>query len=213
MRPNVTPTSKQRGATEAASRASGALLKRGLYLEYLTLGWNVVGAAFIIVAAVKARSVALAGFGLDSLIEIFASAIVVWQLTNVGHDRERTALRLIGGAFFALALYVLVQAGFVLLTRSHPGQSPGGIAWLAATCVAMLLLAWGKRVTGRQLGNQVLLTEARVTLVDGFLTATVLLGLVLNARFGWWWADPLAGLVIVYYGLVEGRHAWREAGE
>jgi divalent metal cation (Fe/Co/Zn/Cd) transporter len=130
----------------AASSMSSPLLRRGLYLEYLTLGWNVVGAVVIIVAAAKARSVALAGFGLDSLIEIVASVVVVWQLKDIGHDRERTALRLIGGAFFALALYVLAQAGYTLLTRAHPGHSPGGIAWLAATLVAMLLLAYGKLV-------------------------------------------------------------------
>ena len=187
---------------------SSPLLRRGLYLEYLTLAWNVVGSGIIIVAAVKAHSVALAGFGLDSLIEIFASVIVVWQLKNIGHDRERTALRLIGGAFFALALYVLVQAAYTVLTHAHPGQSPGGIAWLTATLIAMLLLARGKLITGRQLGNPVLLTEARVTLIDGILAAAVLVGLLLNTLFGWWWADPLAGLVIVYYGIKEGSHAW-----
>jgi divalent metal cation (Fe/Co/Zn/Cd) transporter len=190
---------------------ASSLLKRGLYLEYVTLAWNVLGAGIIIVAAVKARSVALAGFGLDSLIEIFASTIVVWQLKSIGQDRERTALRLIGAAFFALALYVLAQAAFTLLTGAHPGQSPGGIAWLAATLVVMLLLAWGKLATGRQLANPVLLTEARVTLIDGILAAAVLVGLLLNVLFGWWWADPLAGLVIVYYGFKEGRHAWYEA--
>lgn len=188
---------------------SSPQLRRGLYLEYMTLGWNVVGAAVVISAAIKAHSVALAGFGLDSLIEIFASVIVVWQLKNSGHDRERTALRLIGGAFFALALYVLVQAAYTLLTRAHPEYSACGIAWLAATLATMLLLAYGKLVTGRQLGNPVLLTEARVTLIDGVLAAAVLLGLLLNAFLGWWWADPLAGLVIVYYGLKEGRHAWQ----
>ncbi len=155
---------------------------------------------------------ALAGFGIDSLIEIFASVIVVWQLKNIGHEHERMALRLIGTAFFALAAYVLVQALATLLTRAHPGQSAGGIAWLAATLVVMLLLAWGKLVTGRQLGNAVLLTEARVTLIDGILAAAVLVGLVLNALLDWWWADPLAGLVIVYYGIKEGLHAWRSEG-
>jgi len=190
---------------------ASSLLKRGLYLEYVTLAWNVVGAGIIIVAAVKARSVALAGFELDSLIEIFASTIVVWQLKSIGQDRERTALRLIGASFFALALYVLAQAAFTLLTGAHPGQSPGGIAGLAATLVVMLLLAWGKLATGRQLANPVLLTEARVTLIDGILAAAVLVGLLLNVLFGWWWADPLAGLVIVYYGFKEGRHAWYEA--
>ncbi len=174
------------------------LLRRGLRLEYLTLGWNVVGTVVVIAAAVVAHSVALAGFGLDSLIEIFASVVVVWQLTGTGQHRERRALRLIGGAFFALAVYILAQTAITLLTRSHPAPSAGGIAWLAATLAAMLLLSWGKRITGQQLGNPVLTTEARVTLIDALLAAAVLIGLVLNASLSWWWADPLAGLVIVY---------------
>jgi len=186
------------------------LLRRGLYLEYATLGWNVVGTVVVAAAALTARSVALAGFGLDSLIEIFASVIVVWQLTDTGaHEgRERRPLRLIGGAFFALALYIAAQTAYMLLARARPAPSAGGIAWLAVTCVAMLLLAQGKRVTGRRLDNAVLTTEARVTLIDAALAAAVLAGLALNAALGWWWADPLAGLVIVYYGLKEGWTAW-----
>ena len=187
------------------------LLRRGLRLEYLTLGWNVVGTVVVIAAAVLAHSVALAGFGLDSLIEIFASVVVVWQLTGADQHRERRALRLIGGAFLALAVYILVQTALTLLTRSHPAPSVGGIAWLAATLAAMLLLAWGKRITGQRLGNPVLTTEARVTLIDALLAAAVLIGLVLNATLSWWWADPLAGLVIVYYGIKEGSAAWQGA--
>ena len=131
-----------------------ALLARGLHLEYLTLAWNVVGVAAVAVAAIAARSVALAGFGLDSLVEIFASVVVVWQLRGVNQGRERLALRLIGTAFFVLALYILAQAAYTLLARIHPGRSPLGVAWLAATLVAMLLLSWGKLVTGRQLGTR-----------------------------------------------------------
>ena len=185
-----------------------ALLQRGLRLEYLTLGWNVVGSAIIIWSAVAAGSAALAGFGLDSLIEIFASLIVVWQLRGVNQNHERRALRLIGVAFIALALYVLVQSAYSLLSQARPAPSVVGILWLAATLIAMLLLAWGKARTGQQLGNPVLQTEARVTLVDAYLAAAVLIGLVLNAILGWWWADPLAGLVIVYYGAKEGWAAW-----
>jgi divalent metal cation (Fe/Co/Zn/Cd) transporter len=188
------------------------LLRRGLRLEYLTLGWNVIGSVVVIVAAVAARSVALTGFGLDSLIEIFASVVVVWQLTGVSQARERQALRLIGGAFFALALYILGQSAVVLVAQAHPRHSGPGIVWLAATLAAMLLLSYGKRITGRQLGNAVLTTEARVTLIDAYLAAAVLVGLILNALAGWWWADPLAGLVIVYYGIREGRTAWRGEG-
>jgi divalent metal cation (Fe/Co/Zn/Cd) transporter len=185
------------------------LLQRGLWLEYTTLGWNVVGTVIVVAAAVAARSVALAGFGLDSLIEIFASVIVVWQLTGAGQHREQRALRLIGVAFFALAMYILGQEAFTFLSGIRPTTSIGGIGWLAGTLIVMLLLAWGKGVTGRQLGNPVLQTESHVTLIDALLAAAVLIGLVLNAVRGWWWADPLSGLVIVYYALKEGWAAWQ----
>ena len=188
-----------------------SLLKRGLYLEYFTLAWNVVGSGIIIAAAYLAGSVALAGFGIDSLIEIFASVVVVWQLRGGGKERERRALRLIGIAFFALALYVLVQSVRTLASQAHPATAPFGMIWLAATVIAMLLLAWGKYRTGAQLGNPVLLTESRVTLVDAYLAASVLVGIALNALVGWWWADPLAALVIVYYGIREGLHAYQES--
>ena len=186
----------------------GALLRRGLRLEYMTLGWNVVGTVVVIGAALSAQSVALAGFGLDSLIEIFASVVVVWQLTGV-EGRERRALRMIGGAFLALAAYILVQAAYTLLVGSHPHHSRAGIIWLALTFVVMVLLARAKGDTGKRLGNAVLLTESRVTMVDAYLAGAVLAGLVLNAAFGWWWADPIAGLVIVFYGVKEGLAARR----
>lgn len=189
------------------------LLWRGLLLEYATLGWNVVGTIIVVAAAFAAGSVALAGFGLDSLIEIFASVVVVWQLTGASKARERTALRLIGVAFLLLALYILGQLVYTLLTRQHPKPSLLGTLWLAATLVAMLLLAYGKRVTGSALGNPVLSTEAHVTLIDALLAAAVFIGLILNALLGWWWADPLAGLVIVYYGFREGIEALRGHGE
>jgi divalent metal cation (Fe/Co/Zn/Cd) transporter len=193
-------------STSPANR--GPLVARGLLLEYATLGWNVVGTVVVVAAAVTAHSVALIGFGIDSLIEIFASVVVVWQLKDVGHGRERPALRLIGAAFFALAVYILAQATRVLVFQAHPHTSVPGIAWLAATFVAMLLLAWGKRTTGTQLNNPVLKTEAHVTLIDAYLAFAVLIGLLLNLLAGWWWADPVAGLVIVYYGFKGGCEAW-----
>ncbi|MGZ3627157.1 MAG: cation transporter [Ktedonobacteraceae bacterium] len=185
------------------------LIRRGLLLEYLTLGWNVVGVIIVVAAAYMARSVALAGFGLDSLIEIFASIVVVWQLLGINQHRERLALCLIGAAFFALAVYILAEIIVTLLTQTHPQPSMVGIVWLAATFIVMLLLAYGKHVTGKQLSNVVLMTEGHVTLIDAYLAGAVLIGLSLNALFGWWWADPLASLVIVYYGIREGIHAWR----
>ena len=187
------------------------LLRRGLRLEYITLGWNVVGVMILAISALAASSVALASFGLDSLIEIAASTVVVWELTDTAAGRERLALRLIGAGFFAIAAYIAVQASILLASGEHPHPSYVGIAWTAVTCLAMLALAYGKTQTGQQLDNQVLRTEGRVTVVDAYLAGAVLLGLVLNAALGWWWADPAAGYVIVLYGLKEGRAAWREA--
>ncbi len=193
---------------DAASKAH--LLRRGLTLEYMTLGWNVVGAAVVIASAVAARSVALAGFGIDSVIEILAS-LVVWQFKGTDQHREQRALRLISIAFLGLVIYIVLQTIQTLLAQAHAEPSPLSILWLAATLAAMLLLAWGKNRTGKALQNVVLMTEGHVTLVDAYLAAAVLVGLLLNRLLGWWWADPLAALVIVYYGLRESWHAWHEA--
>ncbi len=196
---------------EFAAATRRRLLQRGLRLEYATLAWNVVGSALVLVAAAASRSVALAGFGLDSLIEILASAVVVWQLRGTDKRRERMALRVIGVAFVLLALYIAAQSLYVLAVGFRPHHSQLGIVWLALTAVAMFTLAYGKSATGCALGNQVLQTEARVTVIDGLLAVSVLVGLILNAWLGWWWADPLAALVIVYYGMREGKAALSEA--
>ena len=193
----------------AASRR--LLLQRGLRLEYATLAWNVVGSVVVLVAAAAARSVALAGFGLDSLIEILASATVVWELKGSARAREEKALSVIGVAFVLLALYIGAQSLYVLAAGFRPHHSQLGIVWLALTAAAMFALAYGKSATGRALGNRVLETEARVTIIDGLLAVAVLVGLVLNAVLGWWWADPLAAFVIVYYGVREGRAALTQA--
>jgi divalent metal cation (Fe/Co/Zn/Cd) transporter len=183
----------------------GALLRRGFALEYVTLAWNVAGIVVLGIAAVAARSVALAGFGLDSLIEIGASTVVIWELSGTGAERQRRALRLIGSAFAALAVYLLVQSTVVLAAGYHPGHSVPGIIWTAVTAAAMFVLAAGKARTGRALDNPVLRTEGRVTMTDGILAVAVLLGLALNAALGWWWADPAAGYVLVCYAAREVR--------
>jgi hypothetical protein len=157
------------------------------------------------IAATAARSVALAGFGLDSLIEIGASAVVIWELSRTGTDRQRRGVRLIGYAFAALAIYLLAQSTVVLATGYHPRYSVPGIIWTAVTATVMFALAWGKAQTGRALDNPVLRTEGRVTMIDGILAAAVLLGLVLNAGLGWWWTDPAAGYVLVFYAAREVR--------
>ena len=186
------------------------LVRRGVRLEYATLGWNVIGVPILFVAAISAGSGALVAFALDSAIEIFASIVVVWELRG-DPDPARTgrATRLIGLAFLALAVYLATQAAITVAVGHHPRQSPVGIAWLALTAAAMFALAYGKHVTGRALDNPVLSTEAKVTVVDGVLAVSILVGLVLNAAIGWWWADTAASLVVVAYGLKEGVHALR----
>ena len=155
------------------------------------------------VTALAARSVALARFGLDSLIEIGASIVVLWELSDTHAGRQQRALRLIGVAFALLAIYLTVQSTLVLDTGYHPGHSPAGIAWTAITAAVMFALAAGKATPGAALDNPVLRAEGRVTLVDGILATAVPAGLLGNAALGWWWADPAAGYVLVFYAACE----------
>jgi divalent metal cation (Fe/Co/Zn/Cd) transporter len=178
-------------------------VRRGFLLEYMTLGWNVVGVVILAYAAFAARSVALAGFGLDSLIEIGASAVVVWELSHAHGGRRQRAVRLIAMAFVLLAVYLAVQATWVLIVGHRASHSLPGIVWTAATAAVMFALAAGKAQTGAALDNPVLAAEGRVTLIDGVLATAILVGLVLNTLLDWWWADPLAGYVVVYYAIRE----------
>jgi hypothetical protein len=143
--------------------------------------------------------------GLDSLIEIGASTVVIWELSGIGAERQRRSLRLIGYAFAALAVYLLARSTVVLAAGNRPRHSVLGIIWTTMTAAVMFALAGGKTRTGRALGNPVLRTEGRVTMIDGILAAAVLLGLVLNAGLGWWQADPAAGYVLVFYAAREVR--------
>ena len=188
------------------------LVGRGKTLEWITLGWNVIGVVVLTFLATAAASVALLGFGLDSLIEIGASTVVLWELSGTGEARRLRALRMIGVAFIALAVYLLIQSSVALVTGHHATPSVAGIVWTSVTALVMFSLAAGKRATGRALRNPVLVTEGRVTFIDGLLAVAVLLGLALDLALGWWWADPLAGYVIVYYAAREAITIFRPHG-
>lgn len=181
------------------------LRRRGIGLEWATLGWNVLGVALLAVFATQASSVALVGFGLDSLIEIGASVVVIWELSGTSERRRAIALRLIGAAFLGLSVYLVAQSVAVLTNQYHATSSPGGLIWTSLTALAMFGLSAAKTRTGRALGNPVLVAEGRVTFVDGLVAVTVLVGLLLSAVLGWWWADPVAGILIAGYAL---REAW-----
>ena len=192
------------------------LERRGLRLEYTTIGWNAAEMVITIGLGVAARSVALVAFGFDTMVELFASGVVVWHLRHPSRHRDHItarALRLVAGAFFALALVVTVGAGWAITTRSAPDESPLGIAYLAVTVVVMLSLGLAKRVTGGDLESEPLMAEARLSVLDAALALGVLIGLGLNALFGWWWADPLAALLVAGAAVHEGLENLSEASE
>ena len=167
--------------TDLRTTPRSVLVRRGVALEYATLGWNVIGIVVLAVAAVSARSVALAGFGLDSLIEIGASTVVIWELSGTGEDRQRRALRLIGVGFALLAVYLLVQSTLGAGHRLPPAPLAAGHRLDRGHRRRDVRPGRGKARTGAALDNPVLKTEGRVTLIDGLLAAAVLLGLLLNA--------------------------------
>ncbi len=197
------------------SRAT--LQRRALRLEYATIAWNLGEAVLTITLGVLARSLALVGFGTDSIIEVFASAVVVWHVLP-GHEtdhpeRTRLALRLVAAAFVLLAVVLAAAAVRDLLTGRRAGASPVGIAYLAVTALVMFTLATVKRRTARALASSPLRSEASLTFLDGILSTATLAGLALNAVLGWWWADPLAALLVAAAALNEARENLAEARE
>ena len=185
------------------------LRSRGLWLEYASMAWMTAEAGVAITSGIIASSIALIGFGLDSVIEFFAAAVVVWQLTAASAKNGKpTPVRLIGGTFFALAAYLTVESIPDLASQHRPAQSPPGIAVTAAALLVMPLLALAKRRTGQQLGNQALIADAAESAFCAVTSAAALLGIGLNAWLRWWWADPAAGLVIAGLAVREGIEAW-----
>jgi divalent metal cation (Fe/Co/Zn/Cd) transporter len=185
------------------------LRRRGLRLEYLTVAWNVLEAVVAVWAGIGAGSIALVGFGLDSMIEVFAASVVIWDFKGASEERQERALRLIAISFFLLAAYVTVEALRDLIVGSEAEESAVGIALAAVSLAVMPALAIAKRRTGRQLGSATLLADATETMLCSYLSAILLVGLLLNATVDLWWADPLAALGIAYLAVREGMEAWR----
>jgi hypothetical protein len=175
-----------------------ALRRRGFALEGVTLGWNAVGVVVLAVAAIAARSAVLTGFGLETLIAIGMSAVVIWELSGAPAKVIKRASFLLGVALIALAVYLLLRSTLNVMAAHHARHSPLGIAWTAATAAAMFALAREKNITGRELDSSLLRARGRVTLVDGILALTVLAALILNATLDWWWASPLAAYLLVF---------------
>jgi divalent metal cation (Fe/Co/Zn/Cd) transporter len=188
-----------------------ARLREGRRLEYLTIGWNVVEGVVSIVAGVLAGSTALVGFGVDSAIESTSGAVLLWRLQDGDcHDeREARALRLVGVSFLLLAAWVAYESGGSLWLREPPSASWLGIGIASLSLLVMPWLAWRKRRVARALGSRALESDSRQTSLCAYLSAILLGGLLLNATLGWWWADPVAALVMVPIIVNEGVEALR----
>jgi divalent metal cation (Fe/Co/Zn/Cd) transporter len=195
----------------AADRAR--LGRRARLLASASVAYNVVEAVVAVGAGLVAGSVALVGFGLDSAVEVSSGLIVLWQFRHpLPEVREQRALRLMALSFFALAAYVGVESVRGLLGHGRPEASPVGIGLAVASLLVMPLLSVAQRRTGRALGSQAVVADSTQTLLCTYLSAVLLVGLLLNATLGWWWSDPLAGLVIAAVAVKEGREAWRGDG-
>jgi len=193
---------------------SDNLERRAFILEYFTMAWMVMETTVAVTAGVLAHSIALVAFGLDSVIELFAALVVIWQLRGPSEEqerKERVALRLIGATFFALALYVGAESIYNLATHSRPETAVAGIVIAAAALAVMPVLSIVKKRVGRTLGNEALVAEASESMFCAVLALVVLLGLALNAAFGFWWADPVAALVVAVFAIREGVEAWQES--
>lgn len=195
----------------------GAVLRRALGLEYLTVAWNVVEGVIAVAAALAAGSVALLGFGIDSFVESASGAVLIWRLLAERRASDRAAVerldrrahQLVGATLFLLAGYVALEAGLALWNRERPEPSPVGIALTFVSMVVMVWLARAKRRAAAGLGSQALKADAFQTTACFWLSVITLAGIGLNAALGWWWADPAAALGMTALLVREGSEAWR----
>jgi len=185
--------------------------RRAQLLAGVSVTYNLLEAVVAVTAGAVAGSIALIGFGLDSLVEMSSGLVILWQFRHpVPESRERLALRLIGLSFFALAVYVTVESVRNLIGGGEPASSPVGIALAILSLLVMPVLSWAQRRTGRALDSGSVIADSKQTLLCTYLSAVLLIGLLLNALLGWSWADPVAGLVIAAVAVREGVEAWRD---
>ncbi|QEM06624.1 cation transporter [Mucilaginibacter rubeus] len=181
----------------------------GLKLEYATLAWNLISFIPMIMLSQAQNSLSLFGFGIDSLIEVLASVVVIWQLKAVSKHNEQLAIKIIGVSFLLLSTYLIVQTFFGLHRQLAPQPSLITIFWLILTALVMFALAAGKQHFGRLLENPVLIAESKVTVIDGLLAVSVLTGLLFIKYLGWSWMDMASTVIIALYGFREAFHSFK----
>lgn len=194
--------------------------QRALVSEYFTVGWNVVEGIVAIAAGIIAGSIALIGFGLDSYIEVASGLVLIWRLRKHGFSdeeeeeaAEKKAVFFVGATFFLLALYVIYESGKKLLFQQRPEESLIGIILAIVSLIVMPLLALYKKKIASEINSRALRADALETFACSYLSLTLVVGLGANAFFGWWWADPVAALTMVYFLVKEGTEAIREGWE
>lgn len=197
-------------AAVLTSERRDVLRRRIRIVVAITITWNVIEAVVALVAGGAASSAALIGFGLDSIVEVLSAAAVAWQFAAPDPEkREKVALRVIAVSFFGLAAYVSVDAALSLSGLREPDHSPVGIAIAALSLIVMPFLSWFERRTGRELGSASAVADSKQTLICTYLSAALLVGLLLNSLFGWAWADSIAALIIAVFAVREGIEAWK----
>ena len=206
-------------APSPITHARAGQVRLGVWIEALALVWMVIEATIAITAGLIAHSVSLEGFGFDSIIELVAGGVLLWRLlveqrggsVEAVERAERRAAWITAIGLFVLALYIVADSGFSLLTRSHPRTSWWGVVLAIAAAIIMPLLWQGKLRVARRIGSAALKADAVCSVTCAYMSFTLLIGLLLNTLFGLWWADSLAALVLVYFIVHEGREAWHEA--
>jgi len=211
---------RSRDCQDGCDRSRAALVRHGLRLEYLTVGWNVIEAVVSVAAALAAGSVALLGFGVDSLVETTSGLVLIWRLKAEARSSDaeqierldRRARKLVGLSLFLLAAYIAFDAARALLTGERPEPTIVGICVTALSLAVMWWLARSKRRTARGLASRALEADSFQTTACFWLSLITLAGIGMNAALGWWWADPAAALAMTWFIVSEGREAWRGEG-
>lgn len=180
------------------------LRQKAFLFLYITIVWNIFEGIVCIITGIISGSIVLVAYGLESGVEVFASGIVLWELKGASKTREKLALRLIGGAYFIVSLYIFIDAAGSLLGGQHPGKTFFGIIFIILTVIMMMVLGFTKKSIGDKMKSQTVIADANFTLIDGALAGTVLVGLALNILFGFWWADQTMALFLSGVAFREG---------
>jgi divalent metal cation (Fe/Co/Zn/Cd) transporter len=212
------PVLNSANISQPASTRKGDV-RLGVWIELVTILWMTIEASIAITVGFASRSVSLQGFGMDSIVELIAGGILLWRLlveqrggaVSRIEEAERRSTFVTAISLFALAIYIAGDSAFTFITQTRPESSWWGIALAVAAAIIMPLLWQGKLRVAKRIGSAALKADAACSVTCAYMSLTLLVGLLLNRIFGWWWADPLAALVLIYFLVQEGREAWHEA--